>query len=146
MLEHVSSFMKKEKGQALVELAFVLPILLLLVFGVIEFGSIYHTQLALDHASREAARIGAVRVASGDFDFDAEVTGLIQDRASYLDDDHLHVSVSPESTNERVTGADLEVLVEYEKSLMTPIMSRVLSNSDNPGHIQLSARTVMRIE
>ena len=43
------------------ELALVLPILLLLVFGMVEFGRAYNAQIALTGATREGARVMAVR-------------------------------------------------------------------------------------
>lgn len=50
-------------GQALVEFALLLPILLLLVLGVIEFGRIFLLYTEASNAAREAARYG---VAAGD--------------------------------------------------------------------------------
>jgi hypothetical protein len=49
-----------ERGSALVEFTIVLPILILLVFGVIEFGLAYSNKIALRQGVREAARQGAV--------------------------------------------------------------------------------------
>jgi hypothetical protein len=49
-----------ERGSALVELAFAIPILLLLVFGTIEFGVAFNDNIALRQGVREAARQGAV--------------------------------------------------------------------------------------
>lgn len=46
-------------GQSMVETALVLPFILLLVFGVFEFGRIIFIFSALNNASREAARFGA---------------------------------------------------------------------------------------
>ena len=40
----------------MLEFALVLPVLLLLVFGIIEFGRAYNAQITLSHAAREAAR------------------------------------------------------------------------------------------
>jgi Flp pilus assembly protein TadG len=51
---------RKESGQSLVEFALVLPILLLLVFGIVEFGRIWHASLVVNHAAREGARQGIV--------------------------------------------------------------------------------------
>lgn len=51
---------KNEKGQTLVEFALVLPVLLLLVMGVIQFGIIFSAQIALTNAAREGARAAAV--------------------------------------------------------------------------------------
>ena len=48
--------MKSERGQSLVEFALVVPVLLLLLFGIIDFGRVFHASLTIDHAGREAAR------------------------------------------------------------------------------------------
>lgn len=51
---------REEKGAALIEFALVLPILLILVFGIIEFGFFIYDQSVITNASREAARAGIV--------------------------------------------------------------------------------------
>lgn len=53
----------KETAQGLVEFALVLPLLLVLIFGVIEFGRLLFVYAAVNTASREAARYGS---AAGD--------------------------------------------------------------------------------
>lgn len=53
--------MKTEKGQTLVETALMLPVLLLLLFGIVDFGRIIFTYLTLDHAGREAVRYASVQ-------------------------------------------------------------------------------------
>jgi len=45
-----------ERGAAAVELALVLPILVTLVFGIIQFGRGYNAQISVTSAAREAAR------------------------------------------------------------------------------------------
>lgn len=52
--------LKQEKGAALVEFALVVTLLMLLVFGIIEFGRILHTQLVVTSAAREGARKAVV--------------------------------------------------------------------------------------
>jgi hypothetical protein len=47
-------------------MAVVTPLLLALLFGIIEFGWIFMTQETLNHAAREAARIGAMPGATED--------------------------------------------------------------------------------
>jgi Flp pilus assembly protein TadG len=49
-----------QRGQSLVEFAFAVPILLTVVFGVIEFGVIVSNQLTLSDVAGNAARAGAV--------------------------------------------------------------------------------------
>jgi Flp pilus assembly protein TadG len=52
--------LRGERGQAMVEFALVIPIFLLLVIGVIEFGRAWNLQQTLADASREGARRAAV--------------------------------------------------------------------------------------
>jgi hypothetical protein len=50
----------REDGQALVELAFVLPILLLLVFGIVRFGLALNSANDETHLANEVARYATV--------------------------------------------------------------------------------------
>jgi len=47
---------KKEKGQAMVETALVLPLFLLILCGIIDYGWIFSNQLMLNNSSRDGAR------------------------------------------------------------------------------------------
>ena len=49
------------KGAAVVELAVVLPLLLTIVFGIIEFGWIFMVRETLTNASREGCRVAALQ-------------------------------------------------------------------------------------
>jgi hypothetical protein len=49
-----------EQGAAAVEMALVLPILLLVVFGIIDFGFAFNAQISLTQAAREGVRVGAI--------------------------------------------------------------------------------------
>ena len=49
-----------EAGAAIVEMAFVLPLFLLLTFGIFEFGRAWLTVNTMNHATREAVRLAAV--------------------------------------------------------------------------------------
>lgn len=57
----VHGFVRSERAAALVEFAIVLPVLLLLVFGIIDFGRALYTQNNLSAAVREGARRAAVQ-------------------------------------------------------------------------------------
>jgi TadE-like protein len=52
----------RQRGQSLVEFTMVLPIILVMVFGVAEFGVAFGTNMSLVQATREGARVGAVLV------------------------------------------------------------------------------------
>lgn len=51
---------RSQKGQALVETALVLPVILAMLLGIFGFGRIFNAQLVITNASREGARLGAL--------------------------------------------------------------------------------------
>lgn len=53
-------WMRGERGAVAVEFALVLPVLVLLLFGIIEFGRGYNAQISLQGAVREGARTLAI--------------------------------------------------------------------------------------
>jgi len=53
-----------ERGAAIIEFALVLPILVVLVFGIIQFGLYFNRAQAFNAAAREGARIGAIPTTS----------------------------------------------------------------------------------
>jgi len=54
----------RERGAAAVEFALVMPILLVLVLGIVEFGRTYNIQTTLSSASREGVRVMALQSSS----------------------------------------------------------------------------------
>jgi Flp pilus assembly protein TadG len=52
--------LRDDRGAAAVEFALVLPVLLLLVFGIIDAGRMLNMQLALTQAAREGVRVVAL--------------------------------------------------------------------------------------
>ncbi|MBM3710507.1 MAG: pilus assembly protein, partial [Actinobacteria bacterium] len=50
----------EQTGASAVELAFILPILVMVIFGIFQFGIAYNNWIALTHAAREGARLAAV--------------------------------------------------------------------------------------
>ena len=52
---------RSRRGVSIVESAFMIPILMSLIFGAIEFGSVLHMRHTMLHAAREAARTLAVQ-------------------------------------------------------------------------------------
>ena len=52
-------FCYREDGAATVEFAVVLPLFVMMIFGIVSFGFIFHDKLSLGDGAREAARFGA---------------------------------------------------------------------------------------
>ena len=59
-VEQIRNALENKKGQSLIEFALVVPMLLLLVIGIAEFGRAWMTQNILTGAAREAVRVAAV--------------------------------------------------------------------------------------
>ena len=71
---------RRTKGQELLEYALVLPLLLLLVVGIVDFGLVFFAYNSIANAAREGARAGVVPSATEDDIIDAviERTGGLQ--------------------------------------------------------------------
>ena len=76
---------RRERGAAAVEFALVLPLLLTLLFGIIEFGWAYAQMLDVRHGAREGARLVAVN------DFPAGMTA--DDLTAIEQTDHLVATI-----------------------------------------------------
>ncbi|MDD5089542.1 MAG: pilus assembly protein [Candidatus Wallbacteria bacterium] len=63
---------KRRNGQSIVEAALVLPLILLVVFGIIEFGRLFNHKLTLNYAVNEGAKAAAYRSAPD------TITGIIE--------------------------------------------------------------------
>ena len=53
--------LRSESGASAVEFALLLPVLMMILFGIIEFGMALYRQSILTNASREGARLGIVQ-------------------------------------------------------------------------------------
>lgn len=53
-------YRESEQGAAAVEFALLAPVLIMLLFGIMEFGRAYNTQLTLTNAAREGVRAMAI--------------------------------------------------------------------------------------
>jgi Flp pilus assembly protein TadG len=57
--------LRSGKGQAIIEFAFVLPLLCIIVVGIIEFGVLFYDKAVVTNASREGARAGMCFLTDG---------------------------------------------------------------------------------
>jgi Flp pilus assembly protein TadG len=102
-----------ERGQTLVEFAALLPVLCLLLFGIIQFGVVFHDYLTVTDASRVGARKAAVSRHTGDTGAAAEAAAL--NAANGLDDDD--VTASCEADDWDTPGSDVSCTVTYPYSI-----------------------------
>lgn len=64
---------EKERGAVAVEMAFLLPLLLLILIGTMEFGRVFNVQNSLTQAAREGARNAAIHYSDGTMDVEGTV-------------------------------------------------------------------------
>jgi Flp pilus assembly protein TadG len=108
-----ASRLRNEEGQGVVEFAFVLPILLALVLGIVQFGIAFNNYLTITDATRVGARKAAVSRFLGDSGAAARVATY--SAAGGLDPVRLVVDVN--ATSWTTPGADVTVTVTYPYSI-----------------------------
>jgi Flp pilus assembly protein TadG len=135
---------RSESGAELIEFAFTLPLLLLIVLGIIEFGFVFREYEIVTNAAREGARIGILP----DYD-DPDVTARVND---YLDKAGLDTdlaTVTPGAAVPTPVGAVCvsmkPVTVTYEHAV--PFISGIMSFFGSEfGTLTLTATSSMRTE
>jgi Flp pilus assembly protein TadG len=102
---------RSQKGQSMTEFALVLPILVVLLFGVIQFGIVFNNYITLTDAVRAGARKGAVgrRLPNPN----AAVVQAVRDSSTDLKQPDLNVTVTSSWTQ----GSDVEVSASYPYSI-----------------------------
>lgn len=123
----------------MVEFVLVLPIFLLLVFGIVDFGMGFHAWLTVTNSAREGARLGAVRASS------ADITQRVQDTADTLDQANMTVVVTNAQGD---PGESVVVDVDYDYTLITPLDSvlGIVSGGSVGPTITFSSSADMRLE
>lgn len=58
----MANLWKRAEGQSLVELAIILPVLMVILLGIIDFGRVFYAYVTITNASREGARYGSLHV------------------------------------------------------------------------------------
>ncbi|HSQ91646.1 MAG TPA: TadE/TadG family type IV pilus assembly protein [Nitrospiraceae bacterium] len=129
--------LRSESGASAVEFALLLPVLMMILFGIIEFGMALYRQAILTNASREGARLGIVQ------SIPAITTGQID---AAIDNYLTAAGVAPGNVARNivsggVTGTPVQV------TLTLPYTYAVLPGLTSIAPtINLTAQTVMRHE
>lgn len=142
----IHSRKSNERGQALIELALALPILLLILMGIIEFGRIFHTYIIIDQAARAGSRVATVNQNSTD------IVASVTSAGSSLSVDATHIKIyycsTPACTSTKTTGVQrgdsAVVEITYPMELITPVIRPFVPLTN--GKYEVKARMVMRVE
>jgi Flp pilus assembly protein TadG len=102
---------KREDGQALVEFALMIPLLLLLLTSVFDFGRILYSKLTLELVNQESVRLGGLGQG------DEAIRSYAVSNFSAGDPSKLEISISPVEA-ERKSGDYLTVSLAYPESFI----------------------------
>jgi hypothetical protein len=122
-----------ERGQTLVELAFMIPIFLVLIIGVIEVTNAMNAYVTVISTARDGARLGSKGLATDD-----EIKNLV-----VVETDRLRNPIDPDDditvTHNQVDGVNavrVEVCNDYEPMLDVPLVI--------PDTLRICSATTMR--
>ena len=141
-----------DSGQSLVELVMVLPIILILIFAIVDFGMGLRSYISLTNATREGARFAAVGNPAGAYPTDCGVTdttvvGRVCVGMEGLSLDNLD-TVTVSYPNGQNPGNDVSVAAQYTYQYITPLgdLMNFISAGAFPDVLTLSTSTDMRLE
>jgi Flp pilus assembly protein TadG len=143
----IRSLHESDAGQSLVEFSMILPIFLILLFALVDFGRGFYTWMVITNAAREGARAAAVQ--SDLATVDSKIYGSFC--ASYPSDcsistDPTIMTITP--TNIQGTpGTDTSIDISYNFQFVTPLGSMLtLIGGSSISAPTLQAHATMRLE
>jgi Flp pilus assembly protein TadG len=108
------SRLRDERGASAVEFALVVPLLLLLVLGIAEFGRAFQVQGTISAAAREGVRTMALQ------NDETAARAAVRAAAGSLDPAITDLDIRiPETCTARPVGSTVELTIEYEMPFLT---------------------------
>jgi|SRR5436190_15758221 len=148
MKPHWKRLRRDERGAALLEMAFTLPLLLLISIGILEFGRAFQTWQILTNAAREGARVAVLPGMD-----DSMVTARVQE---YVQAGVLDPSATTQVTIQRSvaisygsgTASGSKVIVSYPFKFMVlnGVAKLVATNTTLGSDFTMAASATMRNE
>ena len=130
-------FRQTDAGQTLVEFAMVLPLMLILMFGIVDFGRAFYVWLTVTNAAREGARVAATQQPS------TAVTTRISDAMGPLGTSQLTTTLgNVQGPRGQATTVDLV----YNFNFVTPIGPLVALIGGSLSTPAISSHASMRLE
>ena len=136
----------QRKGQSIVEFALLLPILLIIIMGIIQFGLILSGYITISNAAREGARVGIIDKTSTSINSKVDETFDLSPTLSLT-----NVSDIPDPgvtsnpyivNNEFAPGQPLSVKVYGDVKIIVPFLDTILGQD----YVRMSREATMMIE
>jgi len=150
------------KGATMVEMAIVVPFLVLLVFGIFEVGLLMKDYLGLNQAAREGARIASIGspLSTIDARIMASAPSIDVSRMTWSGEWRAYDSsgtwgpwtvladegYGSDLRNDAKPGSQVKISVELEHQLVTGQVMDFLSDADKPGTVTLGSSMILRRE
>jgi Flp pilus assembly protein TadG len=145
-----TSRFRNDRGQALIEVALSLPLLLMISVGMFEFGRAYQTWQVLTNAAREGARL-AVLPGMADDVVKTRVKAYMT--SGVLDADQIEATTVDVTHNEPIAlgagtalGSKVTVQFPFEFMVMKPVAQLLVSDSTAGDSFTMAASAMMRNE
>lgn len=116
--------LKNEKGQSIVEFALVVPILLTLLCGIIDFGWIYSNQYKVENASYAGARYASLYVS----DYNSSNMNELIDKIDNRVKENLWNNGEGANVTVNITSDKIDVTVVYPVKNLTYVAQTFLEN------------------
>lgn len=137
-----------ERGQALLEVALTLPLLLLVAVGIFEFGRAYQTWQILTNAAREGARI-AVLPGTADDAVEERVHDYLE-AGLIPDPDDADVTIDRNTTvaigGGSASASRVDVAYPFTFIVLQPVAQLVVGNSAVGAPLMMTTSATMRNE
>ena len=136
---------RSDDGAAAVEFALILPIFLLLIFLLIDFGRLFYCQITLNSAAREAARAVALRMTTAQINIAASdaapnISGMSMNTTAMT---ITVVSTCAVASTTLDAPAKVTANKSFDWLLPVGLLNLINPNSSNPGTSVLLARGAM---
>jgi len=148
-----------QRGTTTVELAIVAPLLIFLLFGIIEFGLMVKDLVGINQAAREGARTAAVgatpatittRIAGSAPTIDTSQLTTLYEYRSYDEDSstwgNWTVLGTSDGQNNASDGDQIRISLEYPHQLVTGGVFASLADDPEQGTVSLETAIIMRRE
>jgi Flp pilus assembly protein TadG len=135
---------RNQRGAALVEAAFTIPILLFIAVGIFEFGRAYQTWLVLTNAAREGARYA---VTPGSTTANTVTIAKTYMQNGALDNwDSAAVNINQAVPLAVGSGTQVTIAYPFQFIVLQPVAQLVVSGSTTGAPITMNATALMRNE
>lgn len=139
MKKSIRRKLKREDGQSMVEFALILPIFLLILCGIIDFGWLFYNQLSLNNACREGARYAVVHTEEN-ADTRAIINHIENLSTNVFANDGVDITVTYSAPSDPTAG-DITVSMQADISFFTPVLSTVLGKEKT-----ITSTVIMKVE